>query len=168
MKSRAAGIALLAVLAVAGSCELKLSPTKSANFLLSPGQTARAQELRVEFLEVLEDSRCPANTECVGPGDAIVLFRLRTSTANPSEVELHVVDPARRAAVFDGYIVELQIPLQTLRFAAADLVPMNLVFFRKVSRIGYSYSWPEMLPGQWVFDRPSRLVFENLKPRRRA
>jgi len=66
----------------------------------------------------------------------------------------------------DGYIVELQIPLQTLRFSAADLVPMNLVFFRKVSRIGYSYSWPEMLPGQWVFDRPSRLVFENLKPRR--
>jgi hypothetical protein len=107
MKSRAAGIALLALLAVAGSCELKLSPTKSANFLLSPGQTARAQELRVEFLEVLEDSRCPANTECVGPGDAIVLFRLRTSTASPSEVELHVVDPARRAAVFDGYIVEL-------------------------------------------------------------
>jgi hypothetical protein len=66
----------------------------------------------------------------------------------------------------DGYVVELQIPLQTLRFAAADLVPMNLVLFRKVSRIGYSYAWPEMLPGQWVFDRPSRLVFENLKPRR--
>lgn len=66
----------------------------------------------------------------------------------------------------DGYIVEVQIPLQTLRFSEADLVNMNLVLFRKVSRIGYSYSWPEMLPGQWVFDRPSRLVFANLKPRR--
>jgi hypothetical protein len=66
----------------------------------------------------------------------------------------------------DGYIVEVQIPLQTLRFAGADLVNMNLVLFRKVSRIGYSYSWPEMLPGQWVFDRPSRLVFAGLKPRR--
>ena len=66
----------------------------------------------------------------------------------------------------DGYVVEVQIPLQTLRFAAADEVPMNLVFFRKISRIGYSYAWPEMLPGQWVFDRPSRLIFSNLKPRR--
>lgn len=71
---------------------------------------------------------------------------------------------ARRTA--DGYVVEVQIPLQTLRFSAADEVKMNLVFFRKVSRIGYSYAWPEMLPGQWVFDRPSRLIFSNLKPRR--
>lgn len=66
----------------------------------------------------------------------------------------------------DGYIVEVQIPLQTLRFSGGDEVKMNLVFFRKVSRIGYSYAWPEMLPGQWVFDRPSRLIFSNLKPRR--
>ena len=66
----------------------------------------------------------------------------------------------------DGYVVEVQIPLQTLRFSGGDEVNMNLVFFRKISRIGYSYSWPEMLPSQWVFDRPSRLIFSNLKPRR--
>ena len=66
----------------------------------------------------------------------------------------------------DGYVVEVQIPLQTLRFSGGDEVRMNLVFFRKVSRIGFSYAWPEMLPGQWVFDRPARLIFSNLKPRR--
>jgi hypothetical protein len=66
----------------------------------------------------------------------------------------------------DGYVVEVQIPLQTLRFTGADQVRMGLVFFRKVSRIGVSYAWPEMLPGQWVFDRPSHLIFSNLKPRR--
>ena len=66
----------------------------------------------------------------------------------------------------DGYVVEVQIPLQTLRFSGGDEVKMNLVMFRKVSRIGYSYAWPAMLPGQWVFDRPSQLIFNNLKPRR--
>jgi hypothetical protein len=66
----------------------------------------------------------------------------------------------------DGYVVEVQIPLQTLRFAGADEVRMGLVFFRKVSRIGVSYAWPEMLPGQWVFDRPAHVVFSNLQPRR--
>ena len=66
----------------------------------------------------------------------------------------------------DGYVVEVEIPLQTLRFTGGNEVKMNLVFFRKVSRIGYSYAWPEMRPGQWVFDRPSRLVFSDLKPRR--
>ena len=66
----------------------------------------------------------------------------------------------------DGYVVEVQIPLQTLRFSGGDRVRMGLVFFRKISRIGISYAWPEMLPGQWVFDRPAHLLFANLKPRR--
>ena len=66
----------------------------------------------------------------------------------------------------DGYVVELQVPLQTLRFRGGDEVRMGLVFFRKVSRIGVSYAWPEMLPGQWVFDRPARLLFSDLQPRR--
>ena len=66
----------------------------------------------------------------------------------------------------DGYIVEVQVPLQTLRFSGGENVQMGLVFFRKVSRIGVSYAWPEMLPGQWVFDRPAHLTFSNLKPRR--
>ena len=66
----------------------------------------------------------------------------------------------------DGYVVEIQVPLQTLRFKGGDTVRMGLVFFRKVSRTGVSYAWPEMLPGQWVFDRPSHIVFSNLKPRR--
>ena len=66
----------------------------------------------------------------------------------------------------DGYTVEVQIPLQTLRFKGGDAVRMGLVFFRKVSRIGVSYAWPEMAPGQWVFDRPAHLLFSNLKPRR--
>ena len=66
----------------------------------------------------------------------------------------------------DGYVVEVQIPLQTLRFSGGDRVRMGLVFFRKISRIGISYAWPEMLPGQWVFDRPAHLLFADLKPRR--
>ena len=66
----------------------------------------------------------------------------------------------------DGYIVEVQIPLQTLRFKGGDAVRMGLVLFRQVSRIGVAYAWPEMLPGQWVFDRPAHLVFSNLQPRR--
>ena len=65
-----------------------------------------------------------------------------------------------------AYIVEVQIPLQTLRFDAADDVRMGLVLLRKVSRLGYSYAWPELLPGQWVFDRPAHLVFGKLEPRR--
>jgi hypothetical protein len=88
------------------------------------------------------------------------------TSASGEQFDADMVWFSGATTTLDGYIVEVRIPLQTLRFAAADLVHMNLVLFRKVSRIGYSYAWPEMLPGQWVFDRPSRLVFADLKPRR--
>ena len=61
----------------------------------------------------------------------------------------------------DGYVVEMQVPLQTLRFSGGDNVRMGILFFRKISRMGVSYSWPEMLPGQWVFDRPGHLLFDQ-------
>ena len=62
----------------------------------------------------------------------------------------------------DGYVIEMQVPLQSLRFSSGDNVKMGILFFRKVSRIGISYSWPTMPPGQWVFDRHARLQFDRL------
>jgi hypothetical protein len=88
------------------------------------------------------------------------------TSASGEQFDADVVWYSAARTVSDGYTVEVQIPLQTLRFAAADQVRMGLVFFRKVSRTGNSYAWPEMLPGQWVFDRPGHLIFNGLKPRR--
>ena len=62
----------------------------------------------------------------------------------------------------DGYIVEVQLPLQTLRFRSGADVRMGIMFFRKISRIGVSYSWPAMPPGQWVFENHARLQFSDL------
>jgi hypothetical protein len=62
----------------------------------------------------------------------------------------------------DGYVVEIQVPLQSVRFSGGDGVRMGILFFRKISRMGVSYSWPDMPPGQWVFDRHSHLRFDHL------
>ena len=88
------------------------------------------------------------------------------TSASGEQFDADVVWHSAGQKTADGYVIEVQIPLQTLRFAEAEDVRMGLVLMRKVSRIGYSYAWPEMLPGQWVFDRPAHLVFNNLKPRR--
>src|SRR3954468_1868358 len=58
----------------------------------------------------------------------------------------------------DGYIVEIRLPLQTIRFSGGDQVRMGILFFRKISRIGTSYSWPAMPPGSWVFDNHAHLL----------
>ncbi len=85
------------------------------------------------------------------------------NTSNGERFEADVIWDSAGKVTADGYIVEIRIPLQTVRFSGGEAVKMGLVFFRRVSRSGISASWPEMAPGQWVFDRPARAVFSNLK-----
>lgn len=67
-------------------------------FTLSVGQTARIGLLRVTFVRVLEDSRCPIDVVCVWQGNAKVQLALTrlgqpgrrvslNSTLNPTEID---------------------------------------------------------------------------------
>jgi hypothetical protein len=62
----------------------------------------------------------------------------------------------------DGYVVEIRLPLQTIRFKGGTNVRMGILFYRHISRSGMSYSWPDMPPGMWVFNRHAHLVFDDL------
>ena len=58
---------------------------------------------------------------------------------------------------------EIRIPLQTIRFSGGAEVDMGVLFWRRISRMGQSWAWPELLPGQWVFDSHASLVFSDLE-----
>jgi hypothetical protein len=88
------------------------------------------------------------------------------SSASGEQFDADLIWDSSGRVTDDGYVVEIRLPLQTIRFSGGDEVRMGLLFFRKISRIGVSYSWPDMPPGQWVFDRHARLVFDNLRPPR--
>jgi len=62
----------------------------------------------------------------------------------------------------DGYVVEIRLPLQTIRFAGGSNVRMGILFWRHISRTGVSASWPDIPPGQWVFNRHAHLEFNEL------
>jgi hypothetical protein len=62
----------------------------------------------------------------------------------------------------DGYVVEIRLPLQTIRFAGGSNVRMGILFWRHISRTGVSVSWPDIPPGQWVFNRHAHLEFNEL------
>lgn len=64
-----------------------------------------------------------------------------------------------------GYAVEIRLPLQSIRFTGAADVRMGILFWRRVSRIGVSVSWPALEPGKWVFEKHAGLHFANLQPR---
>jgi len=63
----------------------------------------------------------------------------------------------------DGYAVEIKLPLQSIRFHGGKDVTMGILFWRRNSRMGMSWSWPDIPPGLWVFNRHAHLIFSDLK-----
>ncbi|HXE81340.1 MAG TPA: DUF5916 domain-containing protein [Vicinamibacterales bacterium] len=61
-----------------------------------------------------------------------------------------------------GYAVEIRLPLQSIRFARGEQVRTGILFWRRVSRLGVSVSWPALEPGAWVFQKHAPLIFERL------
>lgn len=62
----------------------------------------------------------------------------------------------------NGYAVEIKLPLQSIRFRSGNDVTMGILFWRRISRSGLSAAWPDIPPGQWVFNRHARLKFSQL------
>ena len=97
---------------------------------------------------------------------------------NPSGIQMDALNTSASGEQFDADLVwdsageghrrrlrrrDAGCRCRRIRFSGGDEVRMGILFFRKISRTGVSYSWPEMPPGQWVFDRPAHLLFDNLK-----
>ena len=91
----------------------------------------------------------------------IQMDALNTS-ASGEQFEADIVWDSAGKITADGYIVEIRLPLQSIRFSGGGDVKMGILFFRRISRMGESFSWPDMPPGQWVFNRPAHLVFNGL------
>lgn len=76
--------------------------------ILSVGQTVRFDKaLRVTFLKVTKDSRCPVNARCITAGDAEVLLEVKVAGKKPELVKLHTHDDPRYvviSALPDGMI----------------------------------------------------------------
>ena len=119
-------IFVLSCLLFATACDTEspVGPTVllDSQFTLAPGQSAaiRQTSLRVEFLGVSGDSRCPADAVCIQGGDAIV--HVRVSDATVAEYELHTGDQARAVATHSGYRIEL-IQLQPYPFSGRVIEP---------------------------------------------
>jgi hypothetical protein len=105
--------AMLLVLcgALAGACS-KASPIGPAvplnqQFVLAPGQQASIEgtTTRVQFVEVLNDSRCPLNALCITAGDALIAISIIDDQGS-SRYEVRTNDPVRRKVTHREFLVE--------------------------------------------------------------
>ncbi len=67
----------------------------------------------------------------------------------------------RRTA--QGYDVEIRLPLTTIRFKSGSDVRMGILFWRRVSRLGMSASWPDVPAGRSFIERHALLALHDLK-----
>jgi len=64
--------------------------------------------------------------------------------------------------VADGYIVEICQPLKNIRFASGKDIRMGIIFWRQISRLGMSGSWPRLVPGQSIAGSQAQVVIPEL------
>lgn len=64
-----------------------------------------------------------------------------------------------------GYIVEIRLPLQSIRATGGPDARMGVLFWRRVSRLGVSVSWPALAASMWVFERNATVRVPGLTPR---
>jgi hypothetical protein len=64
--------------------------------------------------------------------------------------------------VDDGYIVEIKLPLKSIRFKSGKDVGLNVLFWRRISRLGMSGAWPAIDPGQGIINSTTKVVYGKL------
>jgi hypothetical protein len=76
-------------------------------FIARPGQpvSIAGAAVRVQFVEVINDSRCPLNATCITAGDATIAI-LVVDDQGSSRYELHT-DPSRKSATHRDLRIEL-------------------------------------------------------------
>jgi hypothetical protein len=80
-------------------------PVHSVTVRIHQERPAPRGNLRVRFLEMIEDSRCPRDVNCIQAGTARI--RVRVSKNGRSQVLVLETNGGRQPAVFAGYELAL-------------------------------------------------------------
>lgn len=85
----------------------KSTQTPQIGMAIPLGTTIEIEDLLIEFVEVLEDSRCPKDVQCVWAGQAKVKLSVTESGMDPEFVELVFGSRAKdRTIKKDNFYIE--------------------------------------------------------------
>jgi hypothetical protein len=95
---------LAACATTSGATQMKASVGEE--FRVRAGQTAQVEDLRVRFVRVTEDSRCPINARCIRAGSAKIEVELRAPRTAAQRAVLTTPDEPR-GATYGPYEIEV-------------------------------------------------------------
>ena len=121
-------LALICLLA-ATACDEKgpTGPTIVLNeeFTLRRGEAAAVEgaSIGLQFVQVTNDSRCPADVLCIQGGDAIVHVRVLEG-GGPANYELHTGDARQSVTVYRDFTIRL-VRLEPYPFSSRTIDPSD-------------------------------------------
>jgi hypothetical protein len=124
MRPLVAVLCLLAATACDENSPIGPSYPLNQRFTIAAGETAIVEGagLRLQFLRVTGDSRCPADALCILGGDAIVHVQVMDDDGGRADYQLHTGDPARAAVTHRQVRIEL-VELQPYPFSNRAITP---------------------------------------------
>jgi hypothetical protein len=101
-------ISVIMVLAIIMSVHESADAQKPQKFTLRPKQqkSLYAGKLKVQFIEVMEDSRCPTGVNCVWAGNAKVKIKVTSKRLGEKIFEANT-NGGPQGDQFDGYAIVL-------------------------------------------------------------
>jgi len=104
-----------------------------STFVLAPNETATIVDtpLRIRFIGVSGDSRCPADAICIQGGDAIVRIEALTFGAGSKQYELHTGN--MKPVQHEAFTIEL-LQLSPYPFSSKTILPDEYRAALRVSR----------------------------------
>jgi hypothetical protein len=98
---------LLLLVATLGFSQTEVAKTPQIVFKIGLGTTVTNDGVKIQFEEVLEDSRCPANVQCVWAGQARVKVNISGPDMPEEALELIVGKKDKDVlCILDGYVMK--------------------------------------------------------------
>jgi hypothetical protein len=97
--------AMLATFVLAADVQARRKIAPGKNFVLRVGQEVLTRDgnLKIKFLSVPEDSRCPKGVNCIWAGNARIVLQVGKPTGKPVKLELDTNPRAATDAAAGGY-----------------------------------------------------------------
>ena len=92
---------------------------------ISVGETYHYdKDLRITFVEVVNDSRCPINAKCISEGDAEILLRVKAGAGPAKNYRLHTHLKPRRQIISVKYPDGMAGIPKSYQLSIAELSPL--------------------------------------------
>lgn len=103
MKTLALAIAFVVMVSINGFAQTRTKETVTLG--VGKQKTAKKSRLKIKFLEVIEDSRCPTGVDCIWAGNAKVKVKIIGS--HSSQVFEFNTNIGAKGDIFDGWAITI-------------------------------------------------------------